>query len=100
MKVGQVLQYWGNEVGTRARQNARIKGLGLAGFKNPAISPLFITMTGGMIFVCAYCIRSLTRNSDVSWKKEETPQNRIAGTQYKMLNPRGTDYSQFEIPKY
>ena len=76
------------------------QGLGLAGFKNPAISPLFITMTGGMIFVCAYCIRSLTRNSDVRWKKEETPQNRIAGTQYKMLNPRGTDYSQFEIPKY
>merc|ERR1711935_907446 len=74
MKVGQVLQYWGNEVGTRNRQNGRIKGLGMAGFKNPAIAPLFITMTGGMIFVIAYCVRSLTRNSDVSWQKVETPQ--------------------------
>ena len=62
------------------------QGLVLAGFKNPAISPLFITMTGVMIFACAYCIRSLTRNSDVSWQKEETPQNRTMGQQFNMLS--------------
>ena len=64
------------------------QGLGLAGFKNPAISPLFITMTGVMIFACAYCIRSLTRNSDASWQKEETPQNRTMGQQFNMLSIR------------
>lgn len=71
------------------------------GFKNPALAPLFITMTGGMIFVAAYCIRSLTGNVDVTWRKGvETPQDKWQGQQYKFMNPRGTDFSQFKPPTY
>ena len=77
------------------------QSLGIQGFKNPALAPLFITMTGGMIFVAAYCIRSLTNNIDVTWKKGvETPQDNWQGKQFKMMNPRGTDFSQFKPPTY
>ena len=68
------------------------------GFKNPALSPLFVTMAGGMVFVVAYCVRSLTRNSDVTWNNEETPQNVLLGKQYKMLNPRGIEFDKIPRP--
>ena len=70
----------------------------MEGFKNPALSPLFIVMTGGMAFVVAYCVRSLTRNGDVSWQKEQTPQNALSGKQFKMFNPRGIEYEKLEKP--
>lgn len=77
------------------------QSLGIKGFKNPALAPLFITMTGGMIFVAAYCIRSLTGNIDVTWRKGvETPQDKWQGQQFKFMNPRGTDFSQFKPPTY
>ena len=76
--------------------------MGWEGFKNPALSPLFVVMTGGMIFVAAYCIRSLTRNADVSWTKEQTPQNMWKGKQFKMFNPRGIDHTEQseKVPEY
>ena len=77
------------------------QSLGMAGFKNPALAPLFITMVGGMVFVAAYCIRSLTANIDVTWRKGvESPQSKHIGEQYKFMNPRGTDFSQFKPPTY
>ena len=74
----------------------------MSGFKNPALSPLFIVMTGGMIFVAAFCVRSLTTNPDVTWKKGvETPQNDYAYKQFKVYNPRKIDYAtQHQAPKY
>merc|ERR1711978_100143 len=98
MRVGEILQYSGGGVGSRSAQNGRIKGFGLDGFKNPALSPLFVVMTGGMIFVTAYCIRSLTRNADVTWQKEETPQNALQGKQLKMFNPRGIEFDKLQKP--
>merc|ERR1712080_443052 len=98
MRLGQVLRYWGDGVGSRTAQNLRIKGMGMDGFKNPALSPLFITMTGGIIFVIAFCTRSLTRNVDVTWQKEQTPQNALQGKQFKMFNLRGIEYDKLEKP--
>jgi len=99
--MGQVLRYWGDNVGTRAQNNGKMRSLGMAGFKNPALAPLFITMVGGMVFVAAYCIRSLTANIDVTWRKGvESPQSKHIGEQYKFMNPRGTDFSQFKPPTY
>ena len=75
--------------------------MGMSGFKNPALSPLFITMTGGMIFVAAFCIRSLTCNPDVTWNNAETPQNQYAQKQFKVYNPRKIDFeTQLQAPKY
>merc|ERR1712200_393029 len=46
---------------------------------------------------CILC-RSLTRNVDVSWQKEQTPQNALSGKQFKMFNPRGIEYEKLEKP--
>merc|ERR1739844_292275 len=73
MRTGQALRYWADEVGSRARNNGKMSSLGIKGFKNPALAPLFITMTGGMIFVAAYCIRSLTGNMMSPREKELKP---------------------------
>ena len=42
-----------------------------------------------------------TARTDVSWKKEQTPQNEMENKQFKLFNLRGIDYkSNIEIPKY
>jgi len=77
-----------------------LQGWGLGGFVDPAIAPLFWIMSGAVIFCVAYCGRSLTRNVDVSWQKEQTPQNALNGKQFKFFNPRSTEFANFKVPEY
>ena len=71
------------------------------GIKNTALSPLFVTMAGGMVFVVAYSVRSQTRNSDFTWNNEETPQIVLLGKQYEMFNPKGIEFDKLQkSPEY
>ncbi len=67
-----------------------------------SLIPLFVIMGAGMAFVAAFCLRSVTKASDISWKKEEAPYNAYQYKQYKFLNPSGIDFKKEgeKIPKY
>ena len=59
-----------------------------------ALAPLFLALGAGCILCTAQCMRSLLRNPDVTWKKDQHPQNEYATKSYKVFNPSGYDYSQ------
>merc|ERR1739848_698940 len=111
MRLSQAFRYWANHAGkptgTRMDQNATsgLKGLsgsGLNGFKDPALAPLFIIMTGAVTFCTWFCCRSLFTCPDVDWQKHtETPQDYYMRKQYKFYNARNVDFDpQCQAPKY
>ena len=70
--------------------------------KNVALQPLAVIMAAGMTIVAAFCIRSLTDHPDVSWRKEQTPQDAKREVCFKVYNPSKTDYEAYGklIPQY
>merc|ERR1719436_1791117 len=99
MKSTQTLSYWSSRA--FHNRNRNLKHFGLSGFVTPEIAPLFWIMSGAVVFCTAFCARSLSKNIDVSWQKEMTPQNGWEQKQFKMFNPRKIDYENIPaVPKY
>ena len=75
--------------------------MGLSIYKTPALAPLAYIMSAGMVMVVLFAGRSITKNIDVSWKKEQTPQNAMENKQFKLFNLRNIDYEKnIQVPKY
>ena len=54
-----------------------------------------------MVMVVLFAGRSLSKNIEVSWKKEQTPQNAMQNKQFKLFNLRNIDYEyNIQVPKY
>ena len=75
--------------------------MGWSIYKTPALAPLALTMSAGMVMVLLFAGRSLFKNIDVTWKKEQTPQNDMQNKQFKLFNLRNIDYeNNIQVPKY
>ena len=75
--------------------------MGWSIYKTPALAPLAFIMSAGMVMVVLFAGRSLFKNIDASWKKEQTPQNAMENKQFKLFNLRNIDYeNNIQVPKY
>ena len=54
-----------------------------------------------MVMVVLFAGRSLSKNIEVSWKKEQTPQTAMQNKQFKLFNLRNIDYEyNIQVPNY
>ena len=72
----------------------KLQSFSLAGVRHHiALFPLVVSMGLGMAWVVFYSIRTLTKNPDVAWRKQESPWNDYRNKQFKFMNPNGVDFT-------
>ena len=63
--------------------------------------PLIWAMSGCFSLIAFSSFRAIALNPDVSWRKEETPQNAYSKRQYKLRNPSQVNYEKVSmVPLY
>eukprot|EP00092_Neocalanus_flemingeri_P008503 GFUD01009160.1.p1 GENE.GFUD01009160.1~~GFUD01009160.1.p1 ORF type:complete len:115 (+),score=30.66 GFUD01009160.1:143-487(+) len=76
---------------------SHMQGMSIKSLKHhKALWPLFITMAGGIVFVCAYIGRLASKTTDVNWTKAKDIGDHMGyynNRQFKWFNPKGLDYS-------
>ena len=72
----------------------KLQSFSLAGVRHHiALFPLVVSMGLGMAWVVFFSTRTLTRNPDVAWRKQESPWNDYRNKQFKFMNPNGVDFT-------
>eukprot|EP00091_Calanus_sinicus_P024812 TRINITY_DN9102_c0_g1_i1.p1 TRINITY_DN9102_c0_g1~~TRINITY_DN9102_c0_g1_i1.p1 ORF type:complete len:113 (-),score=26.07 TRINITY_DN9102_c0_g1_i1:9-347(-) len=84
--------------GSRKLNNKPMQGMTTKSLKHhKALQPLFVIMTGGIIFVTAYCYRQAAKTTDINWAKSKDLGDHMGyydNRQFKWFNPGGHDYSK------